>query len=91
MMVRTLLWFFAIGLSLVPLWILWRAGQKAATLDFRLSQNDASLLDDGGVIMTQITGLPPDARIIPNANVVLVPSPSPQANGATPESLAYVK
>jgi hypothetical protein len=88
MMVQTFLWFCAIGLSFVPLWILWRAGKKAASLDFRLSQNDASLLDDNGVIITQITGLPPNTRIIPNANVVVMQSPVPQANGASPENLA---
>ena len=88
MMVRTFLWFCAIGLSFVPLWILWRAGKKAATLDFRLSQNDASLLDDNGVIITQITGLPPNTRVIPNANVVVMQSPGTQANGASPENLA---
>ncbi len=87
-MVQTFLWFCAIGLSFVPLWILWRAGKKAASLDFRLSQNDASLLDDNGVIITQITGLPPNTRIIPNANVVVMQSPVPQANGASPENLA---
>ena len=88
MMVRTFLWFCAIGLSFVPLWILWRAGKKAANLDFRLSQNDASLLEDNGVIITQITGLPPNTRVIPNANVVVMQSPGPQANGASPENLA---
>lgn len=87
-MVRIFLWFCAIGLSFVPLWILWRSGKKAANLDFRLSQNDASLLDDNGVIITQITGLPPNTRVIPNANVVVMQSPGPQANGASPENLA---
>ncbi|MFQ3317931.1 MAG: hypothetical protein ACI8T6_001373 [Candidatus Poseidoniaceae archaeon] len=85
-MIEAILWFLAVGLTAVPLWILWRAGQKAASLDFRLSQNDASLLEDDGVIITQMTGLPPNTRIVPNANVVV--EQTSQTNGAMPETLA---
>jgi hypothetical protein len=85
-MIEVILWFLAVGLTAVPLWILWRAGQKAASLDFRLSQNDASLLEDDGVIITQMTGLPPNTRIVPNANVVV--EQTSQTNGAMPETLA---
>jgi len=87
-MIETILWFLAVGLSAVPLWILWRAGKKAASLDFRLSQNDASLLEDDGVIITQMTGLPLDTRVVPNAHVEIVPEQIPQTNGAIPETLA---
>ena len=73
-MIRLLLWFVAVGLFGIPIWILWRAGQKAASLDFRLSQNDASLLEDDGVIVTQMTGLPP------NAHVVITPEQTPLQN-----------
>jgi hypothetical protein len=85
-MIEAILWFLAVGLTAVPLWILWRAGKKAASLDFRLSQNDASLLEDDGVIITQMTGLPPNTRIVPNANVVV--EQTSQTNGAMPETLA---
>ncbi|MGY8728325.1 MAG: hypothetical protein ACKVKS_03750 [Candidatus Poseidoniales archaeon] len=85
-MIEAILWFLALGLTAVPFWILWRAGQKAASLDFRLSQNDASLLEDDGVIITQMTGLPPNTRIVPNANVVV--EQTSQTNGAMPETLA---
>lgn len=87
-MIETILWFLAVGLSAVPLWILWRAGKKAASLDFRLSQNDASLLEDDGVIITQMTGLPLDTRVVPNAHVEIVPEQIPHTNGAIPETLA---
>jgi len=73
-MMVTLLWFLAVGLTAISLWILWRAGKKAASLDFRLSQNDATLLEDKGVIITQMTGLPPNTRITPNADVVVTSS-----------------
>lgn len=79
-MIRLLLWFVAVGLFGIPIWILWRAGQKAASLDFRLSQNDASLLEDDGVIVTQMTGLPPGTRIVPNAHVVITPEQTPLQN-----------
>mgnify|MGYP006919375666 FL=1 len=85
-MIEAILWFLAVGLTAVPLWILWRAGQKAASLDFRLSQNDATLLEDDGVIITQMTGLPPNTRIVPNANVVV--EQTSQTNGAMPETPA---
>ena len=41
-MLQAILWFVAIGLSAVPLWILWRAGKKASSLDFRIMQNDST-------------------------------------------------
>ncbi|MCP2504806.1 MAG: hypothetical protein NLN65_05895 [Candidatus Poseidoniaceae archaeon] len=72
-MIGTFLWFLAVGLFGIPIWILWNAGQKAASLDFRLAQNDASLLEDDGVIVTQMTGLPPGTNIVPDAHVVIVP------------------
>lgn len=90
-MIVTALWFLAVGLSAVPIWILWRAGKKAASLDFRLSQNDASLLEDEGVIVTQMTGLPPGTRVVPNASVEIVHEQIPQTNGTMPETLAYTK
>jgi hypothetical protein len=79
-MIRLLLWFVAVGLFGISIWVLWRAGQKAASLDFRLSQNDASLLEDDGVIVTQMTGLPPGTSIVPNAHVVVMPEQAPLQN-----------
>lgn len=85
-MIEAILWFLAVGLAAVPLWILWRASKNAASLDFRLSQNDASLLEDDRFIVTQMTGLPLGTRVVPNANVVV--EQTPQTNGAMPETLA---
>lgn len=81
-MLQTLLWFLALGLSAVPLWILWRASKKATSLDFRIMQNDASLLEEDGITIHQMTGLPLNSQITPNANVIVVPA---QANGARDE------
>ena len=72
-MIGTFLWFLAVGLFGIPIWILWKASKKAASLDFRLAQNDASLLEDDGVIVTQMTGLPPGTNIVPNAYVMVAP------------------
>tara|TARA_B110000305_G_scaffold117313_1_gene131738 strand:+ start:1892 stop:2182 length:291 start_codon:yes stop_codon:yes gene_type:complete len=72
-MIETFLWFLAVGLFGVPLWMLWSAGKKAASLDFRLAQNDASLLEDDGFIVTQMTGLPLGTSVVPNAHVVIAP------------------
>jgi hypothetical protein len=78
-MIGTFLWFLAVGLFGIPIWILWKASKKAASLDFRLAQNDASLLEDEGVIVTQMTGLPPGTNIVPNAYVVVTPEqPQPR-------------
>ena len=84
-MLRVILWLIAVGLSAVPLWILWRAGKKAASLDFRIMQNDSTLLEEDGIIISQMTGLPAGAQVTKNANVVLVPAQHNQANGASPE------
>lgn len=82
---RAVLWFVAVGLSAVPLWILWRAGKKASSLDFRIMQNDSTLLEEDGIIINQMTGLPAGTQVTPNANVMLVPAQRPQENGAAPE------
>ena len=87
-MIVTALWLLVVGLSVVPIWILWNAGKKAAALDFRLSQNDATLLEDDGVIVTQMTGLPMGTRVVPNAHVVVIPEPVSQENGTMPDTLA---
>ena len=87
-MLRIILWLIAVGLSAVPLWILWRAGKKASSLDFRIMQNDSTLLDEDGIIISQMTGLPAGARVTKDANIVIVPAQSTQANGATPEEYA---
>ena len=84
-MLRIILWLIAVGLSAVPLWILWRAGKKAASLDFRIMQNYSTLLEEDGIIISQMTGLPAGAQVTKNANVVLVPAHHNQANGASPE------
>ncbi len=84
-MMRAVLWFVAVGLSAVPLWILWRAGKKASSLDFRIMQNDSTLLEEDGIIINQMTGLPAGTQVTPNANVMLVPAQRPQENGAAPE------
>ena len=84
-MMRAVLWFVAVGLSAVPLWILWRAGKKASSLDFRIMQNDSTLLEEDGIIINQMTGLPAGTQVTPNANVMLVPAQRPQEKGAAPE------
>ena len=87
-MLRIILWLIAVGLSAVPLWILWRAGKKASSLDFRIMQNDSTLLEEDGIIISQMTGLPAGAQVTKDANIVIVPAHSTQANGATPEEYA---
>lgn len=84
-MLRVILWFIAVGLSAVPLWILWRAGKKASSLDFRIMQNDSTLLEEDGIIITQMTGLPAGTIVTENANIMLVPAQRPQENGGAPE------
>ena len=88
MMLRIILWLIAVGLSAVPLWILWRAGKKASSLDFRIMQNDSTLLEEDGIIISQMTGLPAGAQVTKDANIVMVPAQSTQPNGATPEEYA---
>ena len=87
-MLRIILWLIAVGLSAVPLWILWRAGKKASSLDFRIMQNDSTLLEEDGIIISQMTGLPAGAQVTKDDNIVIVPAQSTQANGATPEEYA---
>ena len=87
-MLRIILWLIAVGLSAVPLWILWRAGKKASSLDFRIMQNDSTLLEEDGIIISQMTGLPAGSQVTKDANIVIVPAQPTQANGATPEEYA---
>ena len=84
-MLQAILWFVAIGLSAVPLWILWRAGKKASSLDFRIMQNDSTLLGEDGIIINQMTGLPAGTIVTENANVMVMQTQHPQENGAAPE------
>lgn len=77
-MIIPFLWLVVVSLFGVSAWIIWRAGKKAASLDFRLLQNDASLLEDKGVVVAQMTGLPPGARVVPGAYVFITPvQPTP--------------
>ncbi|MCH1421944.1 MAG: hypothetical protein L7U62_00435 [Candidatus Poseidoniaceae archaeon] len=73
-----LLWTLAFAASFVPIWILWRAGRKANNLDFRIAQNDSLLLEEDGVIITQMTAVPAGTQITPNAHVVMAPESEPQ-------------
>ncbi len=84
-MIRIILWFIAIGLSAVPLWILWRAGKKSASLDFRIMQNDSTLLDEDGIIINEMTGLPAGTQVTKNANVMVMPAQHVHENGAIPD------
>ena len=84
-MLRVGLGCVAVGLSAVPLWILWRAGKKASSLDFRIMQNDSTLLEEDGIVINQMTGLPTGTIVTENANVMVMPAQHPQENGATPE------
>ena len=84
-MIRIVLWFIAVGLSAVPLWILWRAGKKSASLDFRIMQNDATLLEEDGIIINEMTGLPVGTQVTKNANVMIMPAQQIHENGARPE------
>jgi len=72
------LWFLALGASVVPIWILSRAGRKAKMLDLRLAENDSSLLEEDGLIITQMNAVPPGTQITHNAHVVMVPDNGPQ-------------
>ena len=51
-------------------------------------QNDSTLLEEDGIIISQMTGLPAGAQVTKDANIVMVPAQSTQANGATPEEYA---
>ncbi len=84
-MLRVVLWFIAVGLSIVPLWILRSAGKKASSLDFRIMQNDSTLLEEDGIVINQMTGLPTGTIVTENANVMVMPAQHPQENGTTPE------
>ena len=66
------------AMTAVPIWILLKAVKDVSVLDSRLAENDATLLNEKGIIITQMTALPPNSVITHNANIVVAQYPSHQ-------------
>ena len=65
------LWALTMVLTALPIWILLKSVRDVSILDSRLAENDTSLLNEKGIIITQMTALPPNSTIIHNAEIVV--------------------
>ncbi len=65
------LWALTMVLTALPIWILLKSVRDVSILDSRLAENDNSLLNEKGIIITQMTALPPNSTIIHNAEIVV--------------------
>lgn len=65
------LWSITMAMTAVPIWILLKAVKEVSVLDSRLAENDATLLNEKGIIITQMTALPPNSVITHNAHIVV--------------------
>ncbi|MBP03688.1 MAG: hypothetical protein CMA72_02730 [Euryarchaeota archaeon] len=72
------LWSITMAMTAVPIWILLKAVKEVSVLDSRLAENDATLLNEKGIIITQMTALPPNSVITHNANIVVSQNPNHQ-------------
>jgi len=48
-------------------------------------QNDSTLLDEDGIIINEMTGLPAGTQVTKNANVMVMPAQHVHENGAIPD------
>ncbi len=65
------LWALTMILTALPIWILLKSVRDVSILDSRLAENDNSLLNEKGIIITQMTALPPNSTITHNAEIVV--------------------
>ena len=65
------LWALTMILTALPIWILLKSVRDVSILDSRLTENDNSLLNEKGIIITQMTALPPNSTITHNAEIVV--------------------
>ncbi len=65
------LWALTMILTGLPIWILLKSVRDVSILDSRLAENDNSLLNEKGIIITQMTALPPNSTITHNAEIVV--------------------
>ncbi|MDP6234857.1 MAG: hypothetical protein QF364_03355 [Candidatus Poseidoniaceae archaeon] len=65
------LWTLTMILTALPIWILLKSVRDVSILDSRLAENDNSLLNEKGIIITQMTALPPNSTITHNAEIVV--------------------
>ncbi|RJU89979.1 MAG: hypothetical protein DWC08_07635 [Candidatus Poseidoniales archaeon] len=65
------LWALTMILTALPIWILLKSVKDVSILDSRLAENDNSLLNEKGIVITQMTALPPNSTITHNAEIVV--------------------
>ena len=65
------LWALTMILTALPIWILLKSVRDVSILDSRLAENDNSLLNEKGIVITQMTALPPNTTITHNAEIVV--------------------
>ena len=65
------LWALTMILTALPIWILLKSVKDVSILDSRLAENDNSLLNEKGIVITQMTALPPNSTITHNAEIIV--------------------
>ena len=65
------LWALTMILTALPIWILLKSVRDVSILDSRLAENDNSLLNEKGIVITQMTALPPNSTITHNAEIIV--------------------
>ena len=65
-------WFAAIGISLLTIFILAREVLKRWRLNYRLENNDETLLDDSSVKIEVVTGAPKGSSFVDSVPAVLI-------------------
>ena len=65
------LWALTMILTALPIWILLKSVRDVSILDSRLAENDNSLLNEKGIVITQMTALPPNSTITHTAEIVV--------------------
>ena len=65
-------WFAAIGISLLTIFILAREVLKRWRLNYRLENNDETLLDDSSVKIEVVTSAPKESSFVDSVPAVLI-------------------
>jgi len=65
-------WFAAIGISLLTIFILAREVLKRWRLNYRLENNDETLLDDSSVKIEVVTSAPKGSSFVDSVPAVLI-------------------
>ena len=65
-------WFAAIGISLLTIFILAREVQKRWRLNYRLDNNDETLLSDSSVKVEVLTSAPEGSSFVDSVPAILV-------------------